>query len=194
MNEYLEDLDTSVQEQDKKFSRNKDIDKLDLKQDNIDGENKREDKDNNSFANLLGDSLDEYVKSIRGTNAEKAYYKDSIYELNNDDWNVLTNNKEPIELVVKDNIVTLPDGTISKLSDGANITDVEVFAGKGSNSELRVKYHLESNYGGKAENWQHVKGRGFVETADGPRKAMLHWFQEETVGIVEMFVKGWSKK
>lgn len=90
--------------------------------------------------------------------------------------------------------VKLPDGTISKLTEGTNISDIEVFAGKGTNVELRVKHYLVENYGGKADNWQHTKGRGFVDTPNGSKKAVLHWFEEETVGIVEMFVKGWSKK
>ena len=90
--------------------------------------------------------------------------------------------------------VRLPDGTISKLTEGTDIVDIEVFAGKGTNVELRVKHHLVENYGGKADNWQHTKGRGFVDTPNGSKKAMLHWFEEETIGIVEMFVKGWSKK
>lgn len=90
--------------------------------------------------------------------------------------------------------VKLPDGTLSKLTEGTDITDIEVFAGKGTTSELRVKHHLVNNYGGKAENWQHVKGRCFVDINGSSKKAMLHWFEEETVGIVEMFVKGWSKK
>lgn len=90
--------------------------------------------------------------------------------------------------------VRLPDGTISKLTEGTDIVDIEVFAGKGTNTNLRVKNKLVENYGGTADNWQHTKGRGFVDTPDGSKKAMLHWFEEETVGIVEMFVKEWSKK
>ena len=90
--------------------------------------------------------------------------------------------------------VLLPDGTYSKLTEGTAITDIEVFAGKGTNKELRVREYLAKNYGGKAENWQHTKGRGFVDYNGESRKAVLHWFEEETVGIVEMFVKGWSKK
>mgnify|MGYP004497886095 FL=1 len=89
--------------------------------------------------------------------------------------------------------VQLPDGTFSQLADN-NIMDIEIFARKGSNKELRVKHHLVNNYGGIADNWQHVKGRGYVATSKGPQKAMLHWFEEESVGIKEMKVKGWSKK
>ena len=90
--------------------------------------------------------------------------------------------------------VLLPDGTYSKLTEGTEITDIEVFAGKGSKKELRVKDFLVQNYGGKAENWQHTKGRGYVDYNGESKKAMLHWFEEETIGIVEMKVKGWSKK
>lgn len=94
-----------------------------------------------------------------------------------------------------DNInVKLPDGSVSHITKGTNITDVEVFAGKGSNKELRVKNFLVQNYGGNADDWQHAKGRGYIDTPDGKRKAVLHWFEESSVGIKEMFVKGWSKK
>ena len=61
-----------------------DIDKLDLKQDNINKANKKEEKDNNSFANLLGNSLDEYVNSIQGMNIDNEYENDLTHELKND--------------------------------------------------------------------------------------------------------------
>lgn len=98
------------------------------------------------------------------------------------------------EIGVNNYEVKLPDGSKTKLTEGSKVVDIEVFAGKGGSSDLRVKYHLANNYGGKPENWQHLKGRGFVDCPDGSVKAMLHWFEEESVGIVEMFVKGWSKK
>lgn len=91
-------------------------------------------------------------------------------------------------------IIKLPDGTYSTLTPDTQITDVEVFAGKGANKELRVKQHLENNYGGNADDWAHMKGRGFVDVDGQSRKAMLHWFEEPTVGVVEVKVKGWSKK
>ena len=68
------------------------------------------------------------------------------------------------------NPVRLPDGTVSRLVEGTEITDIEVFAGKGSGKELRVREFLVQNYGGKAENWQHTKGRGYVELPDGAKK------------------------
>lgn len=90
--------------------------------------------------------------------------------------------------------VTLPDDTIGVITQGTNITDVEVFAGKGAKSELRVREHLKNNYGGIADNWQHSKGHAFVDTPMGSKRANVHWFEEESVGVVEMYVKGWSKK
>ena len=90
--------------------------------------------------------------------------------------------------------VKLPDGTMSQLTKFTEIKDIEVFAGEGAKEELRVRDFLAMNYGGSAEKWQHTKGRGFVDTPEGSKRAMLHWFEEETVGIKEMFVKGWSKK
>ena len=90
--------------------------------------------------------------------------------------------------------ITLPDGAQSKLAAGASIEDYEVFAGYLTNKALHVREFLADKYGGDPEKWQHVKGRGMVETASGPRKAMIHWQYEESVGIKEAFIKGWSKR
>lgn len=90
--------------------------------------------------------------------------------------------------------VRLPDGSFSKIAEGATLSDLETFAGKGAKAELRVKDFLVQNYGGVAEEWQHSKARSYVDTPDGPRKAVIHWFYEKSVGAKEVFVKGWSKK
>lgn len=125
----------------------------------------------------------------------EGYRRISVKEIvaNNQKRDIINIGKS-LGAMAKNYDVKLPDGTLSKLTEGTDITDIEVFAGKGTTSELRVKHHLVDNYGGKADNWQHVKGRGFVDINGSSKKAMLHWFEEETVGIVEMFVKGWSKK
>lgn len=102
--------------------------------------------------------------------------------------------REKLETSLRSNPVKLPDGTFSKITEGTKISDIETFAGKGSKTDLRVKNFLVQNYGGSAENWQHSKGRGYIDTADGPKKAVIHWFYEENVGAKEIFVKGWSKK
>lgn len=94
----------------------------------------------------------------------------------------------------RNNPIKLSDGTSTYLIRDSEITDIEIFAGKGSKKDLRVKDFLVKNYGGKADEWQHTKGHGYVNVLDGKRKANIHWFEEKTVGIVEMRLKGWSKK
>lgn len=99
----------------------------------------------------------------------------------------LTNRKDS-------SIIKLPDGGYAHLYPGTKMEDIEVFAGPGSKKELRVRFHLAENYGGDSESWTHVKGHGYLEINGEPKKAMIHWFEEPSVGIVEMYVKGWSKK
>lgn len=90
--------------------------------------------------------------------------------------------------------IMLPDGSKSIIKN-PTFDKYEVFAGKGSDKELRVKEHLVNNYGGKAENWFHAKGYTNVANESGEtRKANVHWFEEETIGIKEIYIKGWSKK
>lgn len=90
--------------------------------------------------------------------------------------------------------ITLPNGDISIVHDPV-YDNYEVFAGKGSDKELRVRDKLVENYGGKPENWFHAKGYTNVKDEHGVEKrANVHWFEEETVGIPEIYVKGWSKK
>lgn len=99
---------------------------------------------------------------------------------------------QKLQKALADEKVLLPDGTYSGLTQGRIVSSIETFAGKGSNTELRVKQFLVDKYGGVADAWQHSKGRGFV--GEDERKAVLHWFYEESVGVRELFVKGWSKK
>lgn len=90
--------------------------------------------------------------------------------------------------------VKLPDGSISPIKNPI-FDKYEVFAGKGSNKELRVRDFLTENYGGNSNEWFHAKGYTDVTDESGTtKKANVHWFEEETVGIHELFVKGWSKK
>lgn len=102
--------------------------------------------------------------------------------------------RQNLEATAKNFDILLPDGTHSKLAEGTEIVDIEVFAGYGSNRELRVKHFLAEKYGGNPEKWQHSKGHGYVVADGKEQKANIHWFEEESVGIYEMKVKGWSKK
>lgn len=89
-------------------------------------------------------------------------------------------------------IMDLATGEFFQFAQGSRIQNVEVFAGKGTKTEFRKAQKYADQYGGSPEEWQHVKGHGLVETADGDRKAEVHWVQCEGVGKFDFFVKRWE--
>ena len=108
--------------------------------------------------------------------------------------NAVAKSRVKLETSLRNSPIKLPDGSFSKITEGAKIDGVETFAGKGSKNELRVKNFLKENYGGNSEAWQHSKARSYIDTPEGSKKAVIHWFYEESIGVKEAFVKGWSKK
>ena len=55
-------------------------------------------------------------------------------------------------------------GRAYRFIEGTSITDVEVFAGKGTRNKLspKVSHGLSEQVGGRPRDWQHVKGIGTV--------------------------------
>ena len=138
-----------------------------------------------------------YNAFCKQTGRAKRLDRTRVYEYNNNIDNKVSaaaKRRELLETALRNAPVKLPDNTLSKITEGAKISGVETFAGKGSNKELRVKNFLVQNYGGRADEWQHSKARTYIDTSDGPKKAVIHWFYEQSVGAKETFVKGWSKK
>ena len=93
---------------------------------------------------------------------------------------------------IKDfNVMDLETGAIYKLVD--YLKDKHIFAGKGSKPyrEYRKAENYAKKYGGKPEDWRHVKARGTLETEDGNRLAEIHWSECDGIGKVEPFVKEW---
>ena len=138
-----------------------------------------------------------YNAFCKETGRTKRLDRTQVYEYNRSVSSKATaaaKRRERLETALRSTPVKLPDNTLSKITEGAKISDIETFAGKGSNKELRVKDFLVQNYGGQANEWQHSKARTYVDTAEGPKKAVIHWFYEQSVGAKETFVKGWSKK
>lgn len=88
-------------------------------------------------------------------------------------------------------IMDLQTGEMFHLAGGSKLQDKEVFAGKGSSKEYRMAYKYVEKYGGKLEDWQHVKGKAVLETPDGDFPAEVHWSQCEGIGKVDFFVKRW---
>lgn len=138
-----------------------------------------------------------YNTFCKETGRKKRLDRTQVYEYNRSVSGKATaaaKRREKLETALRSSPVKLPDNTLSRISEGARITDVETFAGKGSKNALRVKDFLVQNYGGQANEWQHSKARTYVDTSNGPRKAVIHWFYEQSIGVKETFVKGWSKK
>lgn len=88
-------------------------------------------------------------------------------------------------------IMDLTTGEMFNFVEGTKIQNVEVFAGKGTNTIYRNANKYVKKYGGNAEDWQHVKGIGWLETFDGEIKAEVHWSQCENIGKFDFFVKRW---
>ena len=88
-------------------------------------------------------------------------------------------------------ILDLQTGDMYHLSEGSRLQDIQVFAGKGTRVQFRDAEKYAKRYGGNRDDWQHVKGRGMVDTSEGERPAELHWVQCDGIGKREMFVKRW---
>lgn len=84
-------------------------------------------------------------------------------------------------------------GTVYHYAEGTKIQNREVFAGYGTSVPLHdgVAEGLTRQYGGKAEQWQHVKGVGIIDDDGDNVRAEVHWFQEESVGQVKHKIKRW---
>lgn len=88
-------------------------------------------------------------------------------------------------------IMDLQTGEHFHLVENTSLYDVEVFAGKGVHDPYGEAVKYATKYGGKPEDWQHVKGKGWVDCLDEYRLAELHWSQCEGYGKHEFFVKRW---
>lgn len=89
-------------------------------------------------------------------------------------------------------VMDLATGEFFQFAQGSRIQNVEVFAGKGTRTEFRKAQKYAERHGGKAEDWQHVKGHGVVETPEGYRNAEIHWVQCSGIGKFDFFVKRWE--
>ena len=83
-------------------------------------------------------------------------------------------------------------GAFVQLVEGSRITQPKnhIMAGKGRERQIDCIDWLVDKYGGDAVQWTKEKGFGFVADDYGePRMVELHWYQEPTVGKVEMKIK-----
>lgn len=89
------------------------------------------------------------------------------------------------------NIMDLETGEMYHLVEGTYLQDKKVFAGKGGPKAYDLAEYYANKYGGKPEDWMHVKGFGYVETDDGIFRAEIHWSECEGIGKVDPFIKEW---
>ena len=90
----------------------------------------------------------------------------------------------------RDVLVSLPDGSKTRLTPGSRITDVEVIAGRGRQRKIDIIDILSERYPGTSQElWQKKKGVGFVDYEGESYKTNLHWYEEPTVGRVEFKIK-----
>ncbi len=75
----------------------------------------------------------------------------------------------------------------TKLAEGQTVTGT-TFAGKGTDTEIKERFRLESDYKIPSEAWEKVSGNGTVIVKGKPVKAELHWYQADGE-VYEMKVK-----
>lgn len=83
-------------------------------------------------------------------------------------------------------------GSFIKLAEGTPLTQPKnhIMAGKGRDRQIDCIDWLLDKYGGDALQWTKEKGFGFVEDEYGEiHRVELHWYQEPSVGKVEMKLK-----
>ena len=86
--------------------------------------------------------------------------------------------------------IALPDGTVAHFVEGTKLHHIQVFAGKGTKTPIRDVDRLVKTYGGKAEDWQKVKGIGTIAFSNGEtEEAELHWYQTNDTGKLEIKAK-----
>lgn len=98
-------------------------------------------------------------------------------------------------------VMTVTSDTKAKLgtNGGATIkkgeiTNVEVFAGKGGKKPMELADKFANTYGGKASDWMHSTGNGKIKLSDGTEKnAEIHWFECEGVGQTKWKIKKFKK-
>jgi hypothetical protein len=88
-------------------------------------------------------------------------------------------------------IMDLETGEKFHLVEGSHLQNVEVFAGKGGYKPYNKAWKYARDFGGKVEDWQHVKGFGLVDYYGEAREAELHWSQCAGFGKHDFFIKRW---
>ena len=76
--------------------------------------------------------------------------------------------------------------------EGTRTQNAQVFAGKGGVKPLHeeVAQGLAAEFGGRPEDWQHCKAKGWLDVDGEAVKAEIHWFQNGSEKV-KFKVKRW---
>ncbi len=83
------------------------------------------------------------------------------------------------------------DGKIIRvpLEPGSKIEKVVVFAGQGTDKEIKERYRLEALQGASADGWQKVRGETTILVDGKWRRVEIHWYEHDKVGAIFHKVK-----
>lgn len=84
--------------------------------------------------------------------------------------------------------IKLPSGNHAKIVEGTEVTGIKTFAGKGTNTPIRVAKQLEEKYNIEADKWEKVRGTATIRANGHNRKAEIHWYEADGERV-EMKVK-----
>ena len=76
-----------------------------------------------------------------------------------------------------------------RFKNGTKLTRVHVFAGKGCSKEFRDAEKYARRYGGRASDWQHCSGIGYITNGSSLLKCEIHWVQGKDGNLREAFIK-----
>lgn len=68
-------------------------------------------------------------------------------------------------------------GDYARFAEGTSITKIKLLAGKGSQTELRIAYRLESDYHISASEWQKLRGDAYIMENGTKRHVEIHWYE-----------------
>lgn len=84
--------------------------------------------------------------------------------------------------------VRLPDGNHAKLAEGTEVTKVKAFAGAGTDTEIRERFRLETEYQIRADKWQKMRGDAYIVQDGSIEHVEIHWYEADGERV-EMKVK-----
>lgn len=90
-------------------------------------------------------------------------------------------------------VLDLETGYVYNFTEGRSLYDVKVFAGKGTSKEYRRAYVYAEKWNNDPAEWQHVKGKGYIDTINGSELVEVHWSQCEGIKD-DFFIKKWLEE